>query len=188
MGIEKLSSALINEANEEATKIISGAKAQVDVLVKEERKRESEAKAVAESEINSTLAEQRNERLAWARLEAKRINAEAKEDAIIASTDELYDMVPELRKSSEYKNYLSTSVDAAVKELGGKATVHVLKGEKKLLKVKVPVVEDLDGLGGALVESNDGKMRVDLRLETRFETESDELRRELSAKLFGSKK
>ena len=171
-----------------ALKIVENAKWHVDEMVKEERKKEAEQKLRAEDEVKKVLGEQRNERLAWARLEAKRSQAEAREDAIKAALDELYDMATDIRKSKEYASYLAKTVAAAVDELGGNATVRVLKGEKKLLpKIKVQINEDLEALGGAVVESGDGKMRVDLRLETLFETRADELRREISDEMFGKK-
>ncbi|MFH1221700.1 MAG: V-type ATP synthase subunit E [Candidatus Micrarchaeota archaeon] len=188
MGIEKLTSSLLKEAEDEAVKIVASAKWHVDEMVKEERKKEGELKLRAEEDVKKVLGEQRNERLAWARLEAKRVHAEAREDAIKVALDELYEMAPDVRKSKEYASYISKAVAAAVDELGGNATVHVLKGEKKLFpKIKVPLSEDLDAMGGAIVESNDGKMRVDLRLETLFETRADELRREISDEMFGKK-
>jgi vacuolar-type H+-ATPase subunit E/Vma4 len=51
----------------------------------------------------------------------------------------------------------------------------------------VKVVEDLKGFGGALVESADGKIRMDLTLETQFDSRRDELRKSISDKLFGGK-
>ncbi|MEM2909168.1 MAG: V-type ATP synthase subunit E [Candidatus Bilamarchaeaceae archaeon] len=185
MGIERLTSSLLKEAEQESVKIIESAKWHVEEMVKEERKKEAEMRKKAEEEVKRLLEEQRTERLAWARLEGKRIIADAKEDAIRAAIDTIYESASEIRKTKEYATFLSKSVEEAVQELGGQAKVHVLKGEKKLLqKIKAEVLENLEGLGGALVESADGKTVVDLRLETALELRSDALRREIAALLF----
>lgn len=185
MGLEKITSSLLKEGEEEANKIVETAKWHVSKMLEEERAREKELRASAESEVKKILEDQKNERLAWARLEAKRVAAEAREDAIKKALDEIYDLAPSLRKSEEYATYLSKKVAEAVSEVGEGAVVHVVKGDKKLLsKIKAAVQEDLDALGGAIVESADGKMRVDLRLETLFEMRSDELRRKLAEALF----
>ena len=82
--------------------------------------------------------------------------------------------------------FLKKEVTKAVAELGKGSTVHVLKGEKKLLpKLDAAVVEDLQGLGGAMVEGADGKIRMDLTLETLFDSRRDEIRKHISEKLFG---
>ena len=60
---------------------------------------------------------------------------------------------------------------------GDKSLIPALKGAK--------VVEDLHGFGGALLESADGKIRMDLTLETLFESRRDEIRKKIYEKLFG---
>lgn len=185
MGLEKITSSLLKEGEEEAGKIIEAARWHVRKMVEEKRANEQQLRANVQIEVKKILEEQRNERLAWARLEAKRIIAEAREDAIKKALDEIYNLAHSLRKSDEYSNYLSKKVALAVDELSGKAIVHVVKGDKKLYsKLKVRVEEDLDALGGAVVESADGKMRIDLRLETLFEMKSDKIRGKLAEELF----
>ncbi len=188
MGIEKLTSSLLKEADEEAAKIVEAAEWHVKKMKEDERSKRSVLKKGAEKETEKLLSEQRNERLAWARLEAKRITAEAREDAINGAIDDFFTSLKEVKKSKEYKDFLSRNVSAAVKELSGmKLTVRVGKGDKNLLP-KLPngckVATDLDALGGAVIETQDGKMKVDLTLETLFELRRDELRKMIAEKLF----
>ena len=192
MGIERLTSSLLKEADEEATKVIQAAEWHVKKMKEDERSKHTALKNEAEKEIEKLLSEQKNERLAWARLEAKRINAEAREDAIKHVIDDFFSSLKEVKKGKEYKNFLSKNVSAAVTELGGmKLKVRVRKEDKKLLS-RLPksckVSTDLDALGGALVETHDGKMKVDLTLETLFELRRDELRKMIAGKLFGGEK
>ena len=190
MGIEKLKSSLLSEANKESETIIEGAQAQVKAIMEEERAKSASMKAEAEKEVKRLLEEQRNERTAWARLEAKRILAEAKEDAIKGVLEDFFDVLVTMRKSPEYKKFLNNAVNQAASELGGKVVIHVAKGEgASVPKLKdAKVVEDLEGLGGAIVESVDGKVSVNLTLEMLLDTQRDELRKQVYEKLFAGGK
>jgi len=187
MGIEKLKNSLLSEASGEAEKIVKTAEAHVKGMLKEERTKLKAKEADADTEIEKLLEERRNERAAWARLEAKRITAEAKEDAIKNVLEDFFQDLKKVRKSPQYSKFLKTAVADAVAELGKGAKVHVLKGEKKLLPKLANVVEDLQGLGGALVETQDGKIRMDLTLETLFDSRRDEVRKQIYGGLFGGK-
>ncbi|MDD5172310.1 MAG: V-type ATP synthase subunit E [Candidatus ainarchaeum sp.] len=188
MGIENLKGSLLSEASGEAQKIVDSAQAHVDAMVEEERSKRAAMKKDAEKEVGKLLMEQRNERIAWARLESKRVIAEAREDAIKGVLEDFFDSMKTVRKSPEYKKFLNARVADALEELGAGATIHVVKGDKALTAVKnAKVVEDLEGLGGALVESADGKFRMNLTLETLFELRRDEVRKEIYEILFGGK-
>ena len=93
------------------------------------------------------------------------------------------------RKSPAYKKFLKDALPAAASDLGGRVTIHVVKGDKSLVpSIKnCKVAEDLSGLGGALVESQDGRIRVDLRLETLVDAKRDEIRSKIAKALFGGK-
>ncbi len=192
MGIEKLTSSLLKDAEGEADGIVKAAEGHVRKMKEDERAKITGLKKNAESEVEKVLKEQKNERLAWARLEAKRLVSEAREDAINNAIEDIFASLKELKKSKEYKNFISKEVSAALKEFKGtKIVVHVAKDDKKLLP-KLPngckVVTDLDALGGAVIETQDGKMKVDLTLETLFELRRDDLRKMISSELFGAEK
>lgn len=189
MGIEKLKGSLISEAREDAQKINAEADAQARKLLEDERSRIAGMKKEADAETERILEEQRNERIAWARLESKRILAEAREDAIKAVLEDFFGTLSTARKAPEYRKFLTKAVGKAMDELGEDSVVHVIKGDRALLGALkgAKVVEDLEGLGGALVESADGKIRIDLSLETLFETRRDDIRKQVYEKLFGGK-
>jgi V/A-type H+/Na+-transporting ATPase subunit E len=189
MGIEKLKGSLLSEATEDARKIVEAAEAHVSRMVEEERSGMAARKKEADREVEKLLDEQRNERIAWARLESKRIVAESREDAIQAVVEDIFDELSGARKSPEYKKFLARAVADAATELGGNVTVRVVKGDKALLPALkgAKVSEDLEALGGAIVETQDGKIRVDLTLETLFEARRDETRKRIHEKLFGGK-
>jgi len=105
MGIEKLKSSLIKEANDEAEKLIIAAELQVKNLLNDEKSQANAEKAQVEKEISVILNERKGERLAWARLEAKRIIAEAKEDVIKASMDTFFEKLIDSKKGQNYKKH-----------------------------------------------------------------------------------
>lgn len=187
MGIERLKGSLLSEAKEDAGKIIQAAEAHVARMVEEERSRKEASKKEADKDIERLLEEQRNERIAWARLESKRVLAEAREDAIKGVIGDVFDSLAKARKTPEYKKFLARSIPQAAAELGAGPTVRVCKGDRALVpEIKgAKVVEDLEGLGGAIVESADGKIRIDLTIETMFETSRDEIRKRIHERLFG---
>jgi V/A-type H+-transporting ATPase subunit E len=189
MGIEKLKGSLLSEAKEDAQKIVDAAQAHVDSMLEEERSKRSAMKKEAERDVERLLGEQRNERIAWARLESRRIIAEAREDAIKNVLEDFFDSLGTARKSPEYKKFLGSAFSSSVSELGSGAVVHVAKGDRALLPSQkgVKVVEDLEGLGGLLAESADGKIRMDMTLETMFDSRRDEVRKQVHDKLFGGK-
>lgn len=189
MGIEKLTGSLVSEANKGAQEIVNTAQWHVDQMLKEERSRENELKDRATSEVKARLEAQRNERLAWARLEAKRIMAEAREDAITINLEDFFVELKEAHKNIAYKSFVEQSVKQAVKELGGGCTIHVAKSDAALLaKLQgCKVVTNLEALGGAIVESEDRSVRIDLRLETIFELKRDDLRKRVHDRLFSKK-
>jgi V/A-type H+/Na+-transporting ATPase subunit E len=189
MGIEKLRGSLLSEAQEDAQKMIKDAQDQATKIEEEERGKRSTLKKDAEGEVERMLGEQRNERLAWARLESKRVMSEAREDAIREVLESFLDALKGARKTPEYKKYLAKAVAQACSELGSGAIIHIAKGDKSLLgPIKsAKVVEDLDGLGGARIESSSGKMLIDMTLETLFESRKDDIRKMIYDKLFGEK-
>jgi V/A-type H+/Na+-transporting ATPase subunit E len=188
MGIEKLKGSLLAEAQEDADKIAASSQGQAKSITDEERAKCSAIRKEAEADVERLVVEQRNERLAWARLESKRIMAESREDAIHAVLDDFFDGLKGARKSPQYKKFMHSAVAKAAAELGHGVTVHIVKGDKALLPElkNATVVDDLKGLGGALVESADGKFRMDLTLESLFEGSRDEIRKQVYERLFGS--
>ena len=187
MGIEKLTGSLVSEAQSEANEIVKTASWHVETMLKAEQAKINSLKDEAVSQVAARLEEQRNERLAWARLEAKRIIVESREDAITYSLEGFFSELKVIGKDALYKSFLKKSVAKAVNELGGKPVIHIVKGDLATLgKVNgSKIVGDLDSLGGAIVESVDGSVRIDLRLETLYELQRDNLRKEIYGRIFG---
>jgi V/A-type H+-transporting ATPase subunit E len=187
MGIEKITSSLLADAKKEADEILGNAELSAERMLSQEKSKRTLLLSQAEEQVEKTLEEHRRERLAWARLEAKRISAEAKEDAIKGVFDDLFEMLGEVRKSDEYKKFMKSAVSSAIAELKGKdVVVHCIKGEKSLLpSEKAKAIEGLEATGGAVVETADGKIRIDLTLEALLGMKREALRKQIYLQLFG---
>lgn len=184
MGIEKLKGSLLSEANSEADKIIKESEGKCEKLLEEERNKFGEMKKFAEEEVGKKLSEEKRERIAWARLESKRILAEAREDAIKGVIENMFEHLASVRKTPGYKKYIEKAVSAGLSDIGDDSTIHVVKGDKALIK-NGNVIEDLEGLGGVLIESKNGKMLFNMTLETRFDSLRDQIRKRISDEIFG---
>jgi len=189
MGIEKLKGSLLSEAQGNVQAIESSAHTEAKAIIADEHARCMTIREEAGTELVRLLEEQRNERLAWARLESKRIIAESKEDAIKNVLEMFFEELEGARKGAEYKKFLARSAAAAVEEFGKETVIHVLKGEKTLLPgmKDVKVLDDLAGLGGLMAEGSGGRIRLDFTLETLFETRRDDIRKQIYDKIFGAK-
>ncbi len=202
MGIERLKGSLLSEANEDAEKITETARAHVQNMISEETAKLESAKVQAEADVARLLEEQQNERVAWARLESKRVLSEAREDSIRNALEQIYDSLGSVRKMPEYKGFVKSVITKGIDELSGakssgngSITIHVMKGEKTLVPAvkgkTIKVVEDLDStsnMGGAILETSDGRIRINLTLETLFEDKKDDVRKQIYDKLFSEEK
>jgi vacuolar-type H+-ATPase subunit E/Vma4 len=74
----------------------------------------------------------------------------------------------------------------AVEELGGKTVVRCIKSDTPILGklANVKLESDLEGLGGAIVEVEDGTVRIDLRIETLYDIKRDSMRKDVYDKIF----
>jgi vacuolar-type H+-ATPase subunit E/Vma4 len=186
MDISRLTSGILEEARAEAKAITGEAMDGKRKLLAEEKRKASLLLEGAESEAGRFVAAQERERIAWAKLEAKKLSGEAREAIVREAMDGLYKEFASFRKSGKYPAFLKARVADALEELSvPNPAVHVCKGDSTILgSVGAQVVEDLPGMGGAIVESKDGSVRVDYTLETLFEEKREFLRKKVYEKMF----
>jgi vacuolar-type H+-ATPase subunit E/Vma4 len=186
MDIGRLTSGILAEARKEAKAITDSAQAEKGRLLGEEKRKVSLMLSGAEEEAGRFVAAQERERIAWAKLEAKKISGEARESVVRTAMDGLYKQLASFRKDGRYKDFLNARVASAIRELSAqKPVVHLCRGDSRLLAgVNAKVVEDLPGMGGAIVESSDGSVRVDYTLETLFEDKRELLRKKVYERMF----
>ncbi len=186
MEIEELTGAILEEANREAGSVVSAAEKEAKETVSREKRRLSEQLADAERDAKSFNESQHRERIAWARLEAKRVISEAKEAVVDDAIEDLFALMRKFPQDRRYPAYLKRLVKAGIAELGEpRAVVHVRKADKKhLAGVKATVKADLDAFGGAVVESSDGRVSINLTLASLLEERKELVRKRIYEALF----
>ena len=187
MHIEKIANSLLSDAKKEADEIVAIAESHVEKMLAEERAKKHALLKNAGQETNSLIEEQKRERIPWARLEAKRIISEAREDVIKRSLDEFFTVIETILDQQEYTNFIKTNIKEAISELKNNKdlVIHCSKNEKKNFDAfNLPVIEDLKSIGGAIVETADGRVRIDLTMETLFEIKLEGLRKIIYERLF----
>ena len=186
MGIDHLTADILAEARKEAKAITDAAEAEKKQVLKEEKDKVSKMLLAAEAEADAFVSAQERERIAWAKLEAKKIEGEAKEAKITQAMDSLYAKLKTFRESKAYPQFLRERVAEATTAIVTKThTARVCKGDKKhLTGFKGTIKEDLTGMGGAIVLSPDETVQVDCTIEGLFEEKRELLRKILYEKMF----
>jgi vacuolar-type H+-ATPase subunit E/Vma4 len=186
MGINHLTADILAEARKEAKAITDAAEAESRKALEEEKREVKKMLSKAEKEADDFVAAQQRERIAWAKLEAKKMVGEAKEYIVTDAMDSFYKRLADFRKSGQYGKFLNERVKAATIEIVTKTHIaRICKGDKKLLKgFKGTIREDLNRMGGAIVLSPDETVQVDCTLEGLFEEKREFLRKKLYERMF----
>jgi V/A-type H+-transporting ATPase subunit E len=182
---------ILREAQEEAEKI------------KEEARRRAEDKAQWILRKAKTQAEMEKQRvIASARLEVRKKRLALQEEMIRAVLSALRERLASL-PADEYLQTLVTLTAEALRELGVNSAVvrsneETLKmiverlpefkksvSEKLGRDIEITVGEPISTIGGVLVESPDGSVRVDNTFEARIERLEADLRARIAKALFG---
>ncbi len=183
--LSEIKKTIVRDARKEGEDSIRRAEEEVEAELARV-KAEGEAKvALAEREAHALIEGERRERLSWAKLEAKRTLAEAREDVVNAAMDVLISRMNAYSGTRSYTQRMKAMISLAVREMGGNAVVHVKRAERKSLSVSgATVLGDADIIGGAVVESKDGRLRIDLSLEALLNAHRDEVRKDIYSRLF----
>lgn len=193
MGIERLTTSLLVEAKKEADGLVKAAEWHLEKMLMEEKAKRAILLKKAEEDAVLLVEEQCKERLAWASLESRRILGEAREDAINAVLEDLYAMLGEVARKAEYKDFLRRTVANALDEMRTCPSLSI-----RCRKIDTPIVQavigntsvaiddTLDSTGGFIIESRDGRIRINITLEALFDAKREDLRKLIYQKLFGA--
>ncbi len=191
-GMEKISSAILDKVRAEAESIVKDAG---------EKAREEREKAKKQQEAK--LLEGKNKMIEEARSEAAQIRSQGsmsvRRESLTAKNEVINKIISEAKKSLANFSGSETSSLGLIKEginiLGvDKARIYVspkdvsrvqkiVKGDKELAD-KITEVKENKCLGGVVVESIDGKLRIDNTYETRLEMLLPKLLPEINKELF----
>jgi len=192
---------IIQEINREAERkiqyILSEAQREAEKL-KEEAKKRAEAKAEWILRKAKTQAEMERRRIvANARLEVRKKKLALQEEYIERALEETRNRLANLPEGEYFETLVKLTAEA-VEELGvDKVVVRSNERTLRLLaerltefreavgNVEVIIGEPIQTIGGVIVESADGRVRVDNTFEARMERFESELRATIARALFG---
>ncbi|BAD85788.1 archaeal/vacuolar-type H+-ATPase, subunit E [Thermococcus kodakarensis KOD1] len=201
-GAELIIQEINREAEQKIQYILSEAQKEAEKIKEEARKR-AEDRAQWILRKAKTQAEMEKQRaIASARLEVRKKRLEVQEEMIRAVLSALRERLASL-PADEYFQTLVTLTTEALEELNIDSAVvrsneETLKliveklpefkksvSEKLGKEVEITVGEPISTIGGVLVESSDGSVRVDNTFEARIERLEADLRARIAKALFG---
>ncbi|AHL23008.1 V-type ATP synthase subunit E [Thermococcus nautili] len=201
-GAELIIQEINREAEQKIQYILSEAKEEAEKLKEEARKR-AEAKAEWILRKAKTQAEIEKQRIiANAKLEVRKKKLAVQEELIRSVIESLKERLSNLPEDEYFPMLVELTVKA-VEELGTDKVV--VRSNERTLKliverlsefreklrealgkdVEVTVGEPIQTIGGILVESSDGTVRVDNTFESRIERFESDLRATIAKALFG---
>lgn len=187
MGFEELAGELHKNAEAEGRKLTAAAERNAKKSEEEAQQKADELLRSSKKEAQAYAKQESAERLTSAKLAAKKIVDEAKDDAVEASLHQVWNAfkAASLRKGT-YQQLLQKLINEGMKELGSQDAVLYVRDEDRQLvsgyrTAKLPP----QYCGGAILESTNGKVRVNKTLEEAFAHEKSNLRKKIYDKLFG---
>lgn len=186
MGFEDLASELSRQAESEGKKLLSAAERSAEKIEEAAKEKSEEALRAAKKEASAYMKQESSERITSAKLSAKKIVDEARDDAVEASLRQVWQQFKSdsLRKGA-YPQLLNRLVSEGLGELGTQdATIYVRDEDKPLVSGYRAATLPKEYSGGAIIESANGKIRVNKTLEETFAQKKGELRKQIYDKLF----
>jgi vacuolar-type H+-ATPase subunit E/Vma4 len=188
MGFDELASELHRSAEAEGRKIAEAAEKAAGKVVGEAQDRAADSIKAAKKEAAELSEQESSERVTSARLAAKKILDEARDHAVEQTLREAWGKYKSaaLRRDA-YSALLSRLVKEGAGELGsaaGSITVYCRAEDAQLLAGYRVARLPAEYSGGAIVESQDGRVRVNRTLEEEFAQKKPLLRKQIYDKLF----
>jgi vacuolar-type H+-ATPase subunit E/Vma4 len=190
MGLDNLVDEIMRSASEDADHMERETKDRCAQIVKDAELAAEQKLAKAKEDTQKSVEAEKSERIAAARLQAKKLIEDAHEGAVNSVLDEAWHKVAARAKSRDYPKLLKRLIEKGAKELGRKDfVVMVRSADRKAAKdMKYSLSEDsAECEGGAVVMSSDEKVRVDMTFEALFASKKEDLRKQIYTALFGKR-
>jgi vacuolar-type H+-ATPase subunit E/Vma4 len=186
MGFEELASELHKQSEAEGKKLIHAAEKNAEKMGEEAKEKAETLMREAKKEAAAYVKQESSERITSAKLSAKKILESSRDEAVEASLHQVWSQFKSdsLRKST-YPALLAKLVSDGMKEMGTQeATVYVREEDKPLVSGYKLSTLPREYSGGAIIESANGKIRVNKTLEDAFAQKKSALRKQIYDKLF----
>jgi V/A-type H+-transporting ATPase subunit E len=186
-------------------RIEEDSRAEVEGILREARDKAEKIKAEAEKKAKGIEdeiigkgkreAEQEKQRIiANARLRARKMKLDAKEEVIRAALEEAEKKLKKVSTSKDYPKVLENLIEEAAISIGEKEvkifvrkedarilTADLLEKLSKEAKCKISLSsQTINTCGGVIARTNDGRVEVDNTLETRMERMREDLRSQVA--------
>ncbi len=186
MGLNELRQEISKQASSEAARLLREAQAEAEKILGEARE---QAKALLAKEAEKTKAEvaQKEVGVYAARLTAKKIIADARNAVLDEALKEVKRELEKLTQTREYPKIFDQLVEEGKRVAGENCVFHVNKRDAALAKKYGNVNPTLDVIGGVVVTSRDGRLRVDNSFEALLEEHANELKQMAFEQFFARK-
>ena len=191
MSLETVVEDIRDEARARAEEVRTDGESRAEDILEEAERDAEEVLEEAEREVERQVAQEREQKVSSAKLEAKQQRLEARREVLEDVRDDVEARVADI-DGDEREELTRTLLEAATAEFDGDGTVHVhgRADDEELLE---SVLEDFEGfevgepvdcLGGVVVESDASRVRVNNTFDSVLEEVWEENLREISARLF----
>ena len=191
MSLETVVEDIRDEARARAEEVRTDGESRAEEVLEEAERDAEEVLEEAEREVERQVAQEREQKVSSAKLEAKQQRLEARREVLEDVRDEVETRVADIDGDGR-EELTRTLLEAATAEFDGDGTGHVhgRADDEELLE---SVLEDFEGfevgepvdcLGGVVVESDASRVRVNNTFDSVLEEVWEENLREISARLF----
>ncbi len=186
MGFEELAHELEKHSEAEGRKIVGAAERAAEKAVEAANEKAADSVRAAKKEASEFAEQESAERLTSAKLDAKKIVDEAKDDSVEEALAQVWQQFrSDSLKRPSYAAIFSRLLAEGMAELGKSEAVAYVRDEDRPLApgmkhAKLPS----EYSGGLILESVDGKVRVNKTLEEEFLRKREALRKEIYSRLF----
>lgn len=186
MGLDELRQEINKQASKETRKIRHDAEKEAQKILSEARE---QAKALLAKEAEKTKAEvaQKEVGVYAARLQAKKIVADARNAVLGEALNEVKRELAKIAESRDYHKIFDQLAEEGKHIIGKECVLHVNKRDAPLAKKYGNVVPTLDSIGGVVVTSHDGRLRIDNSFEALLEEHANELKQMAFEQFFARK-
>jgi len=186
MGLNELRQEISKQALTETREIKRKAESEAQKIISEARE---QAKALLEREAEKTKAEvaQKEIGVYAARLQAKKIIADARNAVLNEALKQVKNELTKIAESREYPKIFEQLVKEGKNAIGKDCVLHVNKRDVTLAKKYGEVSATLNSIGGVVLISRDGRLRVDNSFEALLEEHANELKQLAFEQFFARK-
>ncbi len=180
MGFKEILQQIEEQRDKNIKSILSAARAQVAAINEETANREKEIKSDSRNTSKEETIREMGQQAYFHRVEAKKLRREAVNDMINSALKQLNENLKEFTSSPKYQKLLAKMLVRAKTELGQDAMVYVRKEDlekvKKMLPESLKAEQSRENIsGGIKAVSRDGKLSMDLSLESISRSLQDKL-------------